>query len=526
MDFKNKTADRSVDVLLVGGGIMSATLGVLLHELEPEWTIELTERLDEVASESSNGWNNAGTGHSALCELNYTPEAEDGTINIEKALSINEQFQISRQFWAHQVRQGVLTNPRSFINRTPHMSFVWGEKNVNFLRKRYEALVRSPLFAGMKFSTDHAEISKWAPLMGEGLNPDEKVAATWAPQGTDVDYGEITRQYIRFLESSPRFQLNTGRTVTGIRRRKEGGWRVVCTNSHGGDKQIVDAKFVFLGAGGGALPLLQMSGIPEAREYAGFPVGGSFLVCENPDVVNKHNVKVYGKASTGAPPMSVPHLDRRVIDGKDMLLFGPFATFSTKFLKEGSLWDLPSSITRRNLVPMMQVGVHNFNLVEYLAGQLMLSEKDRMKALRAYFPQARDEDWRLWQAGQRVQIIKKDPKNGGQLKLGTEIVACEDRSIAALLGASPGASTAAPIMLKLLDQVFPERVSSAAWQAKLRDIVPSYGQSLQDSPDLIASEWSETGKVLELLDAPVEDIRNFIDQFLISSEAELKTQAA
>jgi len=341
--------------------------------------------------------------------------------------------------------------------------------------------------------------------MIEGLDPSEPVAATWAPQGTDVEFGEITRQFVAALSQRPGFHLETGREVRDIERTAEGGWRVTCAGQNGADDRIVEARFVFLGAGGGALPLLQRSGIPEADDFAGFPVGGSFLVCDNPEVVARHDVKVYGKAAVGSPPMSVPHLDRRVLDGKETLLFGPFATFSTKFLKEGSLWDLPKSVTRKNLMPILQVGLHNFDLVEYLGGQLMLTDKDRMKALRAYYPEARDEDWSLWQAGQRVQVIHRKGRIGGQLKLGTEIVCCSDRSIAALLGASPGASTAAPIMLNLIKQVFPERVASDDWQDKLRQIVPSYGTRLADDPESVLREWADTCETLEL-PAPPEEI--------------------
>nr|WP_230978223.1 malate dehydrogenase (quinone) [Mangrovicoccus algicola] len=525
MEFRKRRAARQVDVLLVGGGIMSATLGVLLQELEPDWSIEVAERLEDVAAESSNGWNNAGTGHSALCELNYTPQRPDGSVDISKAVAINEQFQVSRQFWAHQVRAGVLNRPESFISAAPHMSFVQGEADVDFLRRRYRALVGNPLFAGMRFSTDRAQIAEWAPLMVEGLDPARPVAATWAPQGTDVDFGEITRQFVAALAARPNVSVRTGRTVTGIRRNPAGGWRVTTAATRGGAPEVIEARFVFLGAGGGALPLLQMSGIPEARRYAGFPVGGSFLVCETPEVVRRHGVKVYGKAAAGSPPMSVPHLDRRCIGGRDMLLFGPFATFSTKFLKEGSLWDLPSSITGRNLMPMLQVGVHNFALVEYLAGQLLLTAKDRMAALRAYYPEAEDADWRLWQAGQRVQVIRKDPGRGGELKLGTEIVTDAGGSIAALLGASPGASTAAPIMLELLGRAFPERLAGDAWQARLREIVPSYGRSLGEAPDLLAAEWAETSSALGLLEIGAEEILSRMDRFRASVAAELDTAA-
>ncbi|WP_339547578.1 malate dehydrogenase (quinone) [Pseudomonas sp. RA_35y_Pfl2_P32] len=489
---------KKVDVLLIGGGIMSSTLGVWLNELEPGLSMEMVERLDGVALESSNGWNNAGTGHSALAELNYTPEDKNGKVEIPKAIEINEAFQISRQFWAWQVKNGVLKDPRSFINSTPHMSFVWGEDNIKFLKKRYEALQASPLFAGMQYSEDPAQIKQWVPLMMEGRDPNQKIAATWSPLGTDVNFGEITRQFAGYLQTKPNFSLKVSSEVEDITRNEDGTWRVSYKNLKDGSETQTDAKFVFIGAGGGALHLLQKSGIPEAKEYAGFPVGGSFLVTENPTIAQQHLAKAYGKASVGAPPMSVPHLDTRVLDGKRVILFGPFATFSTKFLKEGSYFDLLTSTTTHNFWPMTKVGIEQYPLVEYLAGQLMLSDADRMNALKEYFPNAKAEDWRLWQAGQRVQIIKRDEEKGGVLKLGTEIVASQDGSIAGLLGASPGASTAAPIMLSVLEKVFKDKVATPAWQEKLHQIVPSYGTKLNDDPARVAQEWAYTSEVLQL----------------------------
>jgi malate dehydrogenase (quinone) len=494
---------KKVDVLLIGGGIMSATLGVWLNELEPGMSMEMVERLDGVALESSNGWNNAGTGHSALAELNYTPEDDKGNVSIPKAVEINEAFQISRQFWAWQVQQGVLKNPRSFINSTPHMSFVWGDDNIKFLKKRYEALQASPLFAGMQYSEDPAVIKKWVPLMMEGRDPNQKVAATWSPLGTDMNFGEITRQFVAHLQTTPKFDLKLSSEVQDITKNDDGTWRVSYKNLKDGTKTETDSKFVFIGAGGGALHLLQKSGIPEAREYAGFPVGGSFLVTENPTIAEQHLAKAYGKASVGAPPMSVPHLDTRVLDGKRVILFGPFATFSTKFLKEGSYLDLLTTTTTHNVWPMTKVGIKEYPLVEYLAGQLMLSDEDRLNALKEYFPNAKAEDWRLWQAGQRVQIIKRDEAAGGVLKLGTEIVASQDGTIAGLLGASPGASTAAPIMLTVLQKVFKDKVATPAWQEKLHQIVPSYGTQLNNNPEKVAQEWAYTAKVLELPQPPV-----------------------
>ncbi|CAO4168847.1 malate dehydrogenase (quinone) [Methylorubrum aminovorans] len=497
---------RKVDVLLIGGGIMSATLGVWLREFEPDWSLEMVERLDGVALESSNGWNNAGTGHSALAELNYTPEDSKGNIQIKKAVEINEAFQVTRQFMAWQVRQGVLKNPRSFINSTPHMSFVWGDDNITYLRKRYEALKASPLFAGMEFSTDPEQLKKWVPLMMEGRDPKQKVAATWSPLGTDCEWGEVTRQYIASLKSQPKFDLRLSTEVESFERIKDGKdgytWRVTSKNLKDGNRSTVDAKFVFIGAGGGALHLLQATGIPEADDYAGFPVGGSFLVTENTEVAMRHLAKAYGKASVGSPPMSVPHLDTRVLDGKRVILFGPFATFSTKFLKEGSYFDLLTSTTTSNVWPMVRVGVEQYPLIEYLAGQVMLSDEDRYQALREYFPDAKKDEWRLVQAGQRVQIIKRDAEKGGVLKLGTEVVSAKDGSIAALLGASPGASTAPPIMLNVLEKVFAKQVASPEWQAKIRQIVPSYGTKLNDDPQRVYQELAYTSEQLQLTPPP------------------------
>ncbi|WP_112288024.1 malate:quinone oxidoreductase [Rahnella sp. AN3-3W3] len=494
--------EKPVDVLLIGGGIMSATLGTYLQELEPDWSIDMVERLDGVALESSNGWNNAGTGHSALAEMNYTPEKADGSIDISKAVEINESFQISRQFWTYQVENGVLHNPRSFINSTPHMSFVWGDDNINFLRKRFAALQQSTLFRGMEYSEDPAQIKQWIPLVMEGRDPAQKVAATRIPIGTDVNFGEITRQLVASLQKKPNFSLNLGHEVRDIKRNPDNTWNVTVADLKNGDKEsVIKAKFVFIGAGGASLTLLQKSGIPEADNYGGFPVGGEFLVTENPDVVKRHLAKVYGKASVGSPPMSVPHLDTRILDGKQVLLFGPFATFSSKFLKNGSLWDLFGSVNFSNIMPMTHVGIDNFDLVKYLVSQVMLSDDDRFDALREYFPDAKKEDWRLWEAGQRVQIIKKDEKEGGVLRLGTEVVSSKDGSITALLGASPGASTAAPIMLHLMEKVFKDKVATPEWQAKLKDIIPSYGTELNGNVAATEKELGDTSRVL-MLDNP------------------------
>ncbi|MGE8502349.1 MAG: malate:quinone oxidoreductase [Pseudomonas sp.] len=488
----NREPEKTVDVLLIGAGVMSATLGTYLHELEPTWNIEIYERLDRVAGESSNAWNNAGTGHSAFCELNYTPETADGGIDISKAVAINESFEISKQFWATQVEREVLSKPKSFINTTPHMSFVWGEENIEYLRKRHAALQHSNLFRGMEFSEDHAQIAQWAPLIMQGRDEGQHVAATRMAIGTDVNFGEITRQLVDSLIGRGQARLHLEHEVRNLERNDDGTWRVTVADLAKDEEKVVDARFVFIGAGGGALKLLQKSDIEEAKGYAGFPVGGQFLMTRNKEIVAQHLAKVYGKALVGSPPMSVPHLDTRVIDGETVLLFGPFATFSTKFLKQGSLLDMFSTLTTDNVLPMANAGIDNWSLSTYLMGQLMLSQEDRMDSLREYFPDARSEDWELLQAGQRVQIIKKDAEKGGVLQFGTEVVTSADGSISALLGASPGASTAAPIMLHLIEKAFADKVATPEWQARLKEIIPSYGQKLNDDLELTnrIRQWS------------------------------------
>lgn len=493
-------ADEPVDVVLIGGGTMSATLGTYLQELEPDWQIHLYERLDQVAEESSNAWNNAGTGHSAFCEMNYTPSREDGSVDISRAIGVTENFEISRQFWAHQVEKGVLSDPSSFINSMPHLSFVWGQDNVDFLRERYATMHQHPFYAEMEYSEDRDQIAKWIPLVMNDDQSDGPIAATRMPIGTEVNFGEITRQLIDSMQQSDDFQLSLNSEVRGLERNDDGTWKVTIADlSQDGRETSVNARYVFIGAGGAAIPLLQESGIPEAKQYAGFPVGGQFLYTTNPEVVSQHDAKVYGLAAEGSPPMSVPHMDKRMLDGQPAIFFGPFATFSSKFLKEGSWTDLFGSMTLSNTWPMMEVGLDNFNLVQYLVGQVLQSDDDRFEALQAFYPDAKREDWQLWNAGQRVQIIKNDPEKGGVLQFGTEVVASDDGTMSALLGASPGASTAPPIMLHLIERIFPQQVASEAWQAKLHEIIPSYGQKLADNPVLLRQLREQTATALNLV---------------------------
>jgi malate dehydrogenase (quinone) len=487
------------DVILVGAGIMSSTLAVCLKELEPALRIELFETLEGPAEESSNAWNNAGTGHAALCELNYTPERSDGSIDISKALEVNVEFDLSRQLWACLVKKGAIASPQSFIEPVPHLSFVRGADNVAFLKKRHEALTAHHCYRGMEFTQDRQTLSEWMPLVMDGRAASEVVAATRMITGTDVDYGALTRNLIAYLESLEGFAVHYSHRVTNVARGPSGRWLVEVKDGRTGERRRTTAKFVFLGAGGGALPLLQRSGIPEGKGYGGFPVGGIWLRCDDPEVSKRHHAKVYGKAAVGSPPMSVPHLDTRVVDGRRSILFGPYAGFSTKFLKHGSLLDLFRSLTAANIGPMLDVARDDSSLVKYLIGQVVQSSRHRFAALQEFYPRADAADWQLEVAGQRVQIIKPDPQRGGFLEFGTELVTAEDGSLVALLGASPGASTAVAIMLQILERCFVEELNGGG-RTRLKAAIPSYGESLLDDPALCDRVRADTAAILGLED--------------------------
>ncbi|MFD1362851.1 malate:quinone oxidoreductase [Lentibacillus salinarum] len=493
-----RSRHTTTDVILIGAGVMSATLGSLLKELAPDWNITVFEKLENPGEESSNVWNNAGTGHSALCELNYTPEQPDGSIDTSKALNINEKFQVSKQLWSYLVNSKLIENPQDFIMPLPHMSLVHGENNVRFLKKRFEALTENPLFQGMEFSDDPETLKEWMPLIMDERTVDQPMAATKVDSGTDVNFGALTRKLLAHL-ANQNVTINYNHTVDDIQRTEDGSWEVKVRNFERSTLQTHTSNFVFIGAGGGALPLLQKTGIPESKHVGGFPVSGLFLVCDNPEVVEKHHAKVYGKAPVGAPPMSVPHLDTRYIDGRKTLLFGPFAGFSPKFLKTGSNLDLLGSVKPNNVFTMLAAGAKNVPLTKYLMEQLMLSKEQYIEELREFVPDANSEDWDVVTAGQRVQVIKDTDASGrGTLQFGTEVVNATDGSIAALLGASPGASTAVSIMLEVIEKCFPQYVDE--WTPKIKEMIPSYGVSLKDHPELARDIHSTTAKALGLVD--------------------------
>lgn len=483
------------DVILIGAGIMSATLGTMLKELAPDWKIKVFENLAKAGEESSHELNNAGTGHAALCELNYTSEKKDGTIDITKAINVNTQFQDSLQFWSHLVNTKQIEKPENFIMPLPHMSMVQGASNVEYLKKRHAAMTANPLFEGMEFSDDPETLKQWIPLIMNERKSNEPIAATKIDSGTDVNFGALTRTLIANLQKQD-VDVNYNHNVTDVKRLKDGSWEVKVHNKENGKVEYHTSKFVFLGAGGGSLELLQKSGIPESKHIGGFPISGLFLVCKNEEIINQHHAKVYGKAAVGAPPMSVPHLDTRYIDGQKSLLFGPFAGFSPKFLKTGSNMDLFASIKPHNLFTLLACGVKEMSLSKYLVSQLVLSKEARMEELRQFIPTAKSEDWEISVAGQRVQVIKDTDAGKGTLQFGTEVVTAHDGSIAALLGASPGASTAVSVMLKVIKQCFPEELKT--WEPKIKEMIPSYGENLVENTALLKEIHETTTKALGL----------------------------
>jgi len=462
------------DVVLIGSGVMSANLGAMLKHLDPSLSIQLYEITDELAQESSNGWNNAGTGHAGICELSYTPNREaDGTVNVKKAIEIFEQFEHSRQFWSYAVASGMVTNLKEFINPVPHLSFVHGQEMVDFLRARHAGMARHHFFKGIEFTTDRTTIGSWAPLLVKD-RPDIPIAATRMPNGTDVNFGAISRKLVQWLGKQESCGVASRHRVVGL-DKTDAGWNLRIKNLDSGEIRTNTAKFVFVGAGGGSLPLLQKAGIPEAKGMGGFPIGGQWLICDKPEIVNQHQAKVYGQPLEAAPTMAAPHLDSRILDGKKTLLFGPFAAWTTKFLeKTGSFTDLPFSIRPDNIFTLTNIGLHNIDLVRYLVQQGTQSMANRMEVLHVFYPAARVEDWKLIDAGIRVQTIKETDGKAGIVHYGTEVITNEDRSISALLGASPGASVSVNIILNVVKKCFSHLLETPEGKARMKEMIPAW----------------------------------------------------
>ncbi|CAL2086650.1 putative malate:quinone oxidoreductase [Tenacibaculum sp. 190524A05c] len=490
--------EKEYDLICVGGGIMSANLALLAKLLDPSLKILILERLEEVALESSAAWNNAGTGHAALCELNYCPEKEDGTISIEKAVRICTQFEISKQLWAYLTSEGLIEDPSKFVMPVKHHSWVTGKENSEYLEKRFEAFKKHFMFDSIEFTKDFEKMREWFPLIMNNREEGEVMAASRIDRGTELNYGELTKELFKILEEKFDTPVHCNHEVLDVDPDTNIDWTVEVENTKTKEKQQVDAEHVFIGAGGASLLLLQKVEIEEKEGFGGFPVSGEWLVCNNKEIINQHNAKVYSKAGIGDPPMSTPHLDTRYIDGEKSLLFGPFAGFSPKFLKEGSNLDLFKSIQFSNISPMLGAFWHNLPLTKYLVHQVMMNKEDRMESLRKFMKDAKSEDWDVVKAGQRVQIIKQDEYEGGKLQFGTEVISSKDGSITCLLGASPGASTATAIMLEVLENAFPELLSSDKNKKILEKIVPFYNETVSES--FFKSELNRVNRILKLND--------------------------
>ncbi|OAT51843.1 malate dehydrogenase (quinone) [Providencia heimbachae] len=494
----NKPVSEHVDIALIGAGIMSATLGTFLKELEPSLNIAVFERLNDCAQESSHPWNNAGTGHAANCEMNYTPPNPDGTVDISKALEVNTEFDLSRQLWSYLVAKGKIKNPRDFIHPCPHMSFVWGEDNVKFLQQRFRQMSAHHCYHNMEYSDDPKQINEWAPLIMEGRDPKEKIAVTRVITGADVDYGALTHLLMAQLSDQTGFALHYKHEVIDVKQASDGRWNIEVKNLITHEKSITSAKFVFVGAGGRAIELLQKSGIPEGKGFGGFPVSGIWLRCDDEKIAARHHAKIYGKADKGSPPMSVPHLDTRIIGGKRSLLFGPYAGFSSKFLKHGSYLDLFESVKLNNIEPMLAVAKDNWALAEYLVGQVLQTSAHQFAMLQQFYPEAQHEDWKEVVAGQRVQIIRPGQDKKGVLEFGTELITSADKSFTVLMGASPGASTAAYISLNILKECFKNELDTNGWETRLKAIIPTYGIDLKQDAKACLDIRTATAKVLQL----------------------------
>ncbi|NLU84424.1 malate:quinone oxidoreductase [Rhodococcus sp. HNM0569] len=450
------TVTSETDILLIGGGIMSTTLAAMLALDEPTRRITLVERAGSLAAESSSAWNNAGTGHSGYCELNYMPDPEDP----RGPQAVADLYARTRDWWSALERRGLL-DTADFLHPTPHIDLVFGNRDVEYLRRRFATLVRDPRFRDMEYTEDPDVIAQWAPLTMRGRHAPEPMAATRHRHGTDIDFGALTRTLGELVARSGG-TIATSHEVRRLYRRAEGGWTVTGKNTKDGGAFRIHAAFVFVGAGGRALRLLQQGGVPEVRGYGVLPVGAGFFRCSRAEVVEHHEGKVYGQADVGAPPMSVPHLDKRMVDGRGHVMFGPYAMFSTRLLKHGSLVDFFATLQWHNLPVLAAALRDNLGLVRYLIGQLLASDRRKFAQLRRFYPEADRDHWEFFAAGQRAQLVTPDPDRGGALRSGTELVMSEDRSIAGLLGASPGASVAVPAMEDLVRECFPQTKPSSA----------------------------------------------------------------
>ncbi len=456
-----------MNVTIIGAGIMGTTFAVLAKELAPELEVTILERLDGPGAGNSWVFNNAGTGHEANCELNYTPVDEE-VISVEKALKIHAQFNVAKQFWAYLVEKGAIKEPKTFINRTKHCTIV-SEPSIPELKLRYKEMSAHHFFEQMRFSEDFDEIKSWIPFTMEERPRSDKMAATVIETGTDVNFGALTEQMAEYAVNKLGVKIEYGTHVKRVHRSPSGTWLI--ETHHRGDmlpKQY-RADVLFVGAGGGAFPILKKSHLPFARRFTGFPVGGRFLQAPiTAEQAEQYRAKTYGKAKVGAPPMSVPHLDLRVADGQYYLLFGPFASFKPVLERGRGFLDYLKSMRLHDIPSLLNVAIEHFPLVKYLVSETFKGEKSMFEELESFAPgMSKKFDWKPVEAGQRVQIIRD-----GELQMGTEILVNSDKTYGTLLGASPGASVSPEVMLRCLEQLMPDLFSKPEAQAKKKEMFP------------------------------------------------------
>ena len=475
------------DVVLIGSGIMSSTLAVMLKQLDPRLRIQMFEVTSELAREASDGWNNAGTGHAGICEISYTPERDQhGAVPITRALKIFEQFEHSKQFWGALAAAGVVGAPADFIHAVPHICFVNRADDVDFLQTRHAAMIKHHFFRGMELTNDPAVIHDWAPLVMEGRAPGSVAATVGA--GTEVDYGLLARRLCCWLTRQEDCGIAAGWKVTGL-ARGSGKWRVEVQCNATSEKRRLETRFVFVGAGGGSLPLLQSTGLAEVAGLAGFPIGGQWLVSDEPSICARHDAKVYGAPPPSSPSLGAGHFDVRRLNGRRQLFFGPFASWTPRFLKHtGRLSDLPLSIRAGNVCALLRTAIRNQSLVRYLVAQGLQTKRDRMEALREYYPNAQPEHWRVVEAGIRVQAIKKEDR--GALYFGTEVFSSAERSLAALLGASPGASVSVNVAFETIQTCLPHLLVGAEGLKRMRQMIPTFEHDLKQPANAALFEKS------------------------------------
>lgn len=479
-----------MNVIIIGAGIMGTTLATLAKELAPELDVTILERLDHAGAGNSWVFNNAGTGHEANCELNYTPVDEE-VISVEKALKIHAQFNIAKQFWAHLIEKGAIKDPKSFINRTKHCTIV-SEASIEELRLRFKEMSAHHFFENMQFSEDFDEIKSWIPYLMEERPRDQKMAATVIETGTDVNFGALTEQMAAHAVQELGVKIEYGTHVKRVHRSPTGRWLIEAEQNGSPIQHRADVLFV--GAGGGAFPLLKKSHLPFRSRFSGFPVGGRFLQAPiSEEQAEQYRAKTYGKAAVGAPPMSVPHLDLRVAEGQHYLLFGPFASFKPVLEKGRGFFDYLSSMRLHDIPGLLNVALEHFPLVKYLVSETFKGEKSMFEELESFAPgMSRKFNWKAIEAGQRVQIIKD-----GDLQMGTEILVSSDKTYGTLLGASPGASVSPEVMLRCLEQLLPSIFTKDEAQKKKKEIFPEDDlDTLINNPERYREVRDSANKIL------------------------------